>query len=100
MSFIDSEEFAVQSALQFYNASWGVQFLSLTSVDPTVALDLGKTCRKRLGTFCLDNTSLSVSAAEAIIGIGCFFVIMLICIPCVLLEWKRRSGRVRIMHSK
>lgn len=87
--------FAMQSALQYYNAtSWGVNFLSVTSVDPTVALDLTAPCRKNLGKFCLDNTSLSVSAAEAIIGIGCFFVIMLLTIPCVFLEWRRRSGRV------
>ena len=88
----------LQSALQYYNAtSWGATMLSLTSVDPTEALNLGSTCKQRLGTFCLDNSSLSVSAAEAIIGIGCFVVIMLICIPCVFLEWRRRSGRVSLL---
>jgi len=68
---------------------------SLTSVNPNLPLADGPNCKKPLGSFCLDGTSLSVVAVEVIIAFGCVVVVMLLAIPCVCLEWRRKSGRVR-----
>ena len=70
-----------------------MSLLSLTSVDPRVALNNQVKCKKNLGSFCLDNSSLSVAGAEVIIALGCLFVIVLVSIPCVWLEWRRKSGQ-------
>ena len=87
----------MQSAVQAYGAStWGLSLLSLTSVDPSVALNNQAKCKKNLGSFCLDKTSLSVAAAEVIMALGCLFIIVLVAIPCVWLEWRRKSGMVRL----
>ena len=86
----------LQSAIQSYGQpQWGVSLLSLTAVNPEVALATTGACRKKFGHFCLDNTSLSVAAVEVIIAIGAVVVVMLLAIPCVLLEWRRKSGQVR-----
>ena len=86
----------LQSAVQAYGApTWGVSMLSLTSVDPNVRLSTGAKCKKPLGSLCLDGTSLTVAATEVIIAFGAVVVIMLLAIPCVVLEWRRKSGRVR-----
>ena len=86
----------LQSAVQAYGApTWGVSMLSLTSVDPNVRLATGPKCKKPLGSLCLDGTSLTIAAAEVIIAFGSVVVIMLLAIPCVVLEWRRKSGRVR-----
>lgn len=62
-------------------------------MDPNVALNNQARCKKRMGSFCLDHTSLTVAAAEVIIAIGCLFIIVLVAIPCVWLEWHRKSGQ-------
>lgn len=86
----------LQSAIQSYGQpQWGVSLLSLTSVNPAVALATSGACRKNFGHFCLDHTSLSVAAVEVIIAIGAVVVVMVLAIPCVLLEWRRKSGQVR-----
>lgn len=71
--------------------------ITLTAVNPNVALSTGATCRKQFGSFCLDSTSLSVAAVVAIIAVGALLVVMLAALPCVLLEWRRKSGMVSIL---
>lgn len=85
----------LQSAIQAYGEpSWGVSLQSLTSVDPSSDVTPKAKCKKTLGSLCLDNTSLSVAAAEVIMALGCLFVVVLIAIPCVWLEWHRKTGQV------
>lgn len=91
----------VQSAIQAYGEpSWGVSLQSLTSVDPTTDVIPQAKCKKSLGSLCLDNTSLSVAAAEVIIALGCLFIVVLVAIPCVWLEWHRKTGQARHKPSQ
>ena len=94
---------ALQSAIQAYGEpQWGVTLLSLTAVNPNIPLTQASSCKKSFGVFCLDGTSLSVAAVEVIIAIGCIVVVMLITVPCVYLEWRRKSGQVKacILETK
>lgn len=86
----------LQSAIASYGQpNWGLSLLSITAVNPKLALNTGAACINKFGSFCLDHSSLTVVEIEVIIAIGAIVLVMLLAVPCVLLEWRRKSGMVR-----
>ena len=82
-------------ALQTHGqSSWGLTLLSTNVVNPATPLDVELRCQRKFGSICLEGSGLSQGAVKAIIACGCIVIVLTLSTLCVIIDIRRRSGRV------